>query len=237
MHARCCCWTLTLLLLLAGRAAAEPRIDGAPDKRMTSRGSLLLDVTLGASWWNGTSATMGSKTALYALPALLYFVRDRIAVGLNAGDEVGKYHNDHGALAPWDHRVWFGLLSAFELPLGARFSLFVMPGLAYMRGWLRWVDDDASSLAWAAGGRRDAYQAVRASVAVPLVVHFSERFGIGLGPDFWGDLMLTSTRPNLEFSLAADAPEAAYPPSGAYYSGFERFPFEIGVRTTLYAAF
>ncbi len=205
---------------------------------MTSRGTLLLDATLGASWWNDGRSIASSKTALYAQPALLYFPRDKLAVGAQLGGELGKVRDPFGGPSSSDYRVWFGVVAAFEVPLGRRVSFMVMPGLAYLHSWVRReaVELPAAYLSFqalpASSPQRMSIDSMRVSLALPLVLHFSERFGVGVGPDFWYDWLPRNHRNFSEGGSLAST--AAYGVGAAFP---ERRPFEVGLRTTLYAAF
>lgn len=161
----------------------------------------------------------------YVIPALTYFVRDGIGIGVLLGGLYGTQHVEGGLTYDIrEYEAWAGLVGIFELPLGPRTGLFTVVRLSYVGAWHRIKNSKSVYLNTNAQGRNfqegtpladqkldyDTYL-LRPSLHLPLVIHASSPIALGFGPELWVDYLLSTNagrgiaRPSVRYSVGASS--------------------------------
>lgn len=172
-------------------SAQDPaRVEAPAPTQLTSRGRLLGSGAIGGSWsGSGSSPSRSQSYRVYASPALIYFVRDRLGVGLTVGGSVGKSLGVTSSRRASD--FFIGVLAAFDLPISDQVSVLLQPAFHYVN---QWNEDSVSrpeqppSLITFPDSLH--MQIVRPALALQLVVRISPYVGFVFGPDFWADIIV-----------------------------------------------
>ncbi len=183
---------LALALRQPRRAHAEDpaRVEAPAPGQLTSRGRLLGSGVIGGEWsGSGGLPTRGESFRVYGAPALIYFLRDRLGVGLTLGGGISKSLSVANSRRASD--FFIGVLAAFDLPLSDQLSVLLQPAFHYVNQW-----NDSSEPETEAPPSLITFpdslhlQIVRPALSLQLVVRVSPYVGFVFGPDFWADIIV-----------------------------------------------
>jgi hypothetical protein len=184
---------LLAIAQLAGSARAQDASGAAASTptQLTSRGRLVGSGTIGGSWTgHGSLPAARQSWRLHASPALIYFLRDRMGLGLTFGGSISKSRvGDPSLLSYRESDLFIGLLAAFDLPLSDQLSLLVQPGFHYVNQWHESSPSGAAPTASTFPGSL-RMQIVRPALGLQLVLRISPHIGLSFGPDFWADIIV-----------------------------------------------
>ena len=181
-----------LVLALPGAAHAEDpaRVAAPSPGQLTSRGRLLGGGVIGGSWsGSGFSPTRGQSFTVYGSPALTYFLRDRLGVGLTAGGSISKSRS--ATTTYRSSELFIGVLAAFDLPLSDQLSFLLQPAFHYVNQWNENSEPETEAPPSLITFPNSLHvQIVRPALSLQLVVRASPYVGFVFGPDFWADIIV-----------------------------------------------
>jgi hypothetical protein len=153
--------------------------DSTPPRRFGEAREIVVssDISAGINYLGYAGSGSSSLVGTFA-PGIDYFVTDHVALGVGAGvsysSVTGINPTTSATVTVTSTALALAPRMAFEIPVGAPFSVYIRAALGFGAGWL----DERS----VAADNPATTRSITVSLYAPFVVHCAQHFFTGLGP-------------------------------------------------------
>ncbi len=193
---------VALVLATSGRARAEaPAGIGPAGSHISDRGRIMVGGELSGYWAHEPGTDPWDRFPHWAVdlaPNAMYFMRDRIGLGLLAGYGVSENALRYSRTTYDQHAQYlsFGPQATYDLRLSKTVSLMPLARALWVREWDVWrvvrTREGPPGVTLESETETYPHRAdyLRWVLLVPLVFHVAHGVSFGLGPTLWFDVFI-----------------------------------------------